>query len=118
MMRTPRTRRRQTRWEMRTRGMGGYTKEVKQMSEEEEFWRSREEEYCREGRDTGYLSKPEWMSIFEWLRCTPCAICGRRYWEPWSTPDEDWARFIPEKYQHQEVCECCYLKLRRRKLGR
>ena len=76
------------------------------------------EYWCREGKETGYLSKPDWMTTFYWFRCTPCAVCERRYWDEWAVSDEDWKRYIPEEFQHEEVCRCCYEKFKREKVRR
>lgn len=44
----------------------------------------------------------------EWLKMTPCAVCGRRGWDEWAVSDEEWKRYVPLKYQDKEVCRVCY----------
>ena len=59
-------------------------------------------------REEGWLIKPEWMSEEEWVKLTPCAVCGRRGWDEWAVSDEAWKRYVPLKYQDKEVCRVCY----------
>ena len=61
----------------------------------------------------GWLVKPEWMSQEEWLKMTPCAVCGRRGWDEWAVSDEEWKRYVPLEYQDKEVCRVCYERFKR-----
>jgi len=56
----------------------------------------------------GWLVKPVWMSQEEWLKMTPCAVCGRRGWDEWAVSDEEWKRYVPLEYQDKEICRVCY----------
>ncbi len=62
----------------------------------------------QEWKEEGWLVKPEWMSEEEWLKMTPCAVCGRRGWDEWAVSDKEWKRYVPLKYQDKEVCLVCY----------
>jgi len=61
----------------------------------------------------GWLVKPEWMSQEEWLKMTPCAVCGRRGWDEWAVSDEEWKRYVPLEYQDKEICRVCYERFKR-----
>lgn len=71
-----------------------------------------------EAEEEGWLTKPERMSEEEWLKMTPCAVCGRRGWDEWTVPDEEWLKYVPLEYQDKEVCRVCYEGFKRIKKPR
>ena len=58
--------------------------------------------------ERGWLRKPRRMLVGEWSKLTPCAVCGRKGYAEWWTPDEEWQKYVSPEFRNTSVCILCF----------